>query len=210
MGGAWERQIRTARSILNALLKTHGKSLNDEALDTLLIEDNNRRPLTTDTINDVQIHVPLSSSNLLTMKSKVVMPPPGSFGPADAYCRKRWRRTQHIVNEFWARWRKEFIQSLQERKSCRRKRRNFQKGDVVLLEAVYNRNNWPIARIIETIPDKHEIVRTIELRLGDAAGAEQRELVRPITKIVLLVKSDSPTKSDENIAKLPGNFGGDR
>ena len=97
-----------------------------------------------------------------------------------------------------------------KRKSCRRKRRNFQKGDVVLLEAVYNRNNWPIARIIETIPDKHEIVRTIELRLGDAAGAEQRELVRPITKIVLLVKSDSPTKSDENIAKLPGSFGGDR
>ena len=132
MGGAWERQIRTARSILNALLKTHGKSLNDEALDTLLIEDNNRRQMTTDTINDVQIHVPLSSSNLLTMESKVVMPPPGSFGPADAYCRKRWRRTQHIVNEFWARWRKEFIQSLQERKSCRRKRRNFQKGTKIL------------------------------------------------------------------------------
>ena len=38
MGGVWERQIRTARSILNALLKTHGRSLNDEALHTLLIE----------------------------------------------------------------------------------------------------------------------------------------------------------------------------
>ena len=38
MGGVWERQIRTARNILNALLKTHGRSLNDEALHTLLIE----------------------------------------------------------------------------------------------------------------------------------------------------------------------------
>ena len=141
MGGAWERQIRTARSILNALLKTHGKSLNDEALDTLLIEDNNRRPMTTDTINDVQIHVPLSSSNLLTMKSKVVMPPPGSFGPADAFCHKRWRNIQQIVNKFWARWCKEFTQTLQEQRSCRRKRRNFQKGDVVLLKADYNPNN---------------------------------------------------------------------
>ena len=114
----------------------------------------------------------------------------------------------HCKNENLAEGNEETFR--RKRKSCRRKRRNFQKGDVVLLEAVYNRNNWPIARIIETIPDKHEIVRTIELRFGDAAGAEQRELVRPITKIVLLVKSDSPTKSDENIAKLPGNFGGDR
>ena len=119
MGGVWERQIRTARSILNALLKTHGRILNDEALHTLLIEVKaivNSRLMTTETINDVQSHVPHFPSSLLTMKSKVVMPPPGSFGPADTYCRKRWRRTQHIGNEFWARWRKEFIQTLQERK----------------------------------------------------------------------------------------------
>ena len=101
MGGLWERQIRTVKSILNALLKTHGRSSNDEALHTLLVEVEaivNSRPMTTETIINVQSHVPLSPSNLLTMTSKVVMPPPGSFGPADAYCRKRWRRTQHIVN----------------------------------------------------------------------------------------------------------------
>ena len=121
MNGVWEQQIRTARSILKALLKTHGRSLNDEALHTLLIEGEtivNLRPMTTETINDVQSGVPLSPSNILTMKSNVFMPPPGSFGLADSYCRKRWRRTQHIVNEFWARWCKEFIQTSQERKSC--------------------------------------------------------------------------------------------
>ena len=170
MGGVWEQQIRTARSILNVLLKTHRRSLN-EALHTLLIEVEaivNSQPMTTETINDVQSHVPLSPSNLLMMKSKVVMPPPGSFRPADPNCRRRWRRTQHIVNEFWARSHKELIQTLQERKSCRSKRRNFQ---IVLLKADYNRNNWPIVRIIGTFPDKHGIVRTIKLRLGDAVGA---------------------------------------
>ena len=92
----WERQIRTARRILYAFLKTHGRSMNDEAL---LIEVEaivNSQPTTTETINDVQNHVLLSSSNLLRMKSKLVMPPPGSFGPADACCRKRCRRTQHV------------------------------------------------------------------------------------------------------------------
>ena len=38
MGGVWERQIQSARNILVALLKTHGQSLNDEGLRTLVAE----------------------------------------------------------------------------------------------------------------------------------------------------------------------------
>ena len=53
-------------------------------------------------------------------------------------------------------------------------------------------------------------MQTTKLRLGDAVGAEQRELVWPIMKIVLLVQSNSPTESNENIARLPDNFGGAR
>ena len=78
------------------------------------------------------------------------------------------------------------------------------------MKADYNWNNWPVAPIIKTFPDKHGIVQTIKLRLGDAVGAEQHELVQPITKIVLLVESNFPTEGDENIAKLPGNFEGAR
>ena len=63
-------------------------------------------PLTTDVINDVTSPVPLSPINLLTMKSKVVMPPPGVFTSADMSCRKHWRRVQHLSIEFWSRWRK--------------------------------------------------------------------------------------------------------
>ena len=70
MGGVWERQIKTARSILNAILKTYQRSLNDEALHTLLTEVEaivNSRPMTTETINDIQSHVPLFPSNLETI-----------------------------------------------------------------------------------------------------------------------------------------------
>ena len=48
----------------------------------------------------------------------------------------------------------------------------------VLLKGDYNLNNWPSARMVETFPANHGIVQTIKLRLGDAVGAEQRELVR--------------------------------
>ena len=38
IGGVWERQIRSSRSILMSLLATHGRSLNDESLRTLFAE----------------------------------------------------------------------------------------------------------------------------------------------------------------------------
>ena len=52
MGGIWERQICSAQTILEALLKTHGSSLNGENLRTLITETEaiiNSRPLTVET-----------------------------------------------------------------------------------------------------------------------------------------------------------------
>ena len=67
-GGVWERQIRSARAILTSLLKTHGASLNDEALNTLMIETEaivNSRPLTIETVADGTSEASISPSNLL-------------------------------------------------------------------------------------------------------------------------------------------------
>ena len=82
MGGVSERQIRSARAILSSLLSTHGKSLDEESLLTLVAETDrilNSRSLTVDTISDPTSDLPLAPSKILTMKSKVVMPPPGDF-----------------------------------------------------------------------------------------------------------------------------------
>jgi hypothetical protein len=111
MGGVWERQIRTVRSALSALLDRHGTKLDDELLLTLMVEAEaivNSRPLTTDGACTLE---PLTPNHLLTSKSNVVLPPPGVFQRADIYSRKRWRRVQHLANEFWDRWRKEFLQT---------------------------------------------------------------------------------------------------
>ena len=86
------------------------------------------------TINDVNSEVAISPSHILTMKSKVVMPPPGVFGKPDLYCRRRWRRIQDISNEFRSRWRKEFLVTLQKRQKWREAQRNFSVGDIVFLQ----------------------------------------------------------------------------
>ena len=63
MGGVWERQIRSARSILAALLKTHGHSRNDEGLIKLVAETEaiiNSRSLTVESLSYINNEIPLS------------------------------------------------------------------------------------------------------------------------------------------------------
>ena len=127
MGGVWERQIRIARTILTPLLKTHGTSLNDESLCTLVNEVKaivKLRPLATDLLSDVNSMMPLSPIYLLDLTSRVVMPPPGVFTAPEIFCRKHWRRVQHISNEFWSRWRKEVLATLQYGQKWNTIRRN--------------------------------------------------------------------------------------
>ena len=87
----------TARNILSWLLKTHRRRLNNEALSTLMTEVEavmNSRPLTLELLSDGNSLNSISLSNLLTMKSKVVMSPSGE--KSRYLLSKRWRRVQHI------------------------------------------------------------------------------------------------------------------
>jgi len=108
-GGVWEHQIRSVKAILTSLLHNHGRSLNDnhgrslndEEFQTFLVEVEaviNSRLLTTDTLSDVNSPLPLLPSNLLTMKSNVISPPPRAFNSSKVYSQKRWRRIQHLLN----------------------------------------------------------------------------------------------------------------
>ena len=100
----------------------------------------NSRTKTVDTLGDVQSRQPICPSNILTMNSKIVLPPPGHFVNADEYSRKRWGQIQHIANQFCVRWRKESLWPLQPPHKWNEKHRNFQNGDIVLLKTDTNRN----------------------------------------------------------------------
>ena len=99
-GGAWERQIRSVPNTVAALMKQHGHSLDDESLETVLCEVEavvNSRPLTTESLSDPLSPLPLTPSTLLTGKTKLILPALGKF-QRDVYCKRRWRRVQHIDN----------------------------------------------------------------------------------------------------------------
>ena len=48
----------------------------------------NSRPLTVEIVSDSNSLISISPSNKLTMKTSIVMPPPGTFPGADLYCKK--------------------------------------------------------------------------------------------------------------------------
>jgi len=106
MGGIWERVIKSVRSVLSVLLQEQGAQLHDEALHTLMTEAENiinSRQLTVKSLSDSASPEPITPKHLLTLKSQVVLPPPGSFEQLDLYSRKRWRRLQYLANQFWIR-----------------------------------------------------------------------------------------------------------
>ena len=187
MGGAWERQIGTVKRVLNSMLRAPDRLLDHESFCTLLTEVEaivNSRPLTLEDVNDPE-SLPLSPSQLLTMKSKVLMPPPGVFQKADVYCRKRWRAVQYLANVFWDKWRKEYLHSLQTRSKWSKPMRNFEIGDVVLVkDEDVTRNKWPMAVVSEVFPGKDDLIRSVNVRF--ASGSV---LKRPIAKLVLLLES---------------------
>ena len=200
MGGVWERQIRTVRSVLAPMLHQHGMQLDDDSLRTLFYEVTaivNSRPLTTDTLSDNSSPSPLSPNHLLTAKTSVVLPPPAEFQQADMYSRKRWRRVQYLLNVFWSRWRVEFLQTLQMRNKWHYPQRDMQEGDVVLVKDHSDvRNHWPLAVVEETYASKDGHIRKVKLRMAsrnlDKNGHPTRNIVyleRPIHKLVLLVES---------------------
>ena len=160
MGGIWKHQIHSARGILASLLQTHGHSLDEEPLQTLMAETEaviNSRPLTVETINEG--FKPLTPNNLLTTKSKVVIPPPGVFQRPDLYCRQRWGRVQHITNEFWCRWCKEFVHTSQKKQKWTTTQQNLRINDIVLLiKKMHQEISGHFAKLLKRIQTIKELL----------------------------------------------------
>ena len=65
---------------------------------------------------------------------------------------------------------------------------NIRSGDVVFLKTNnVNWNEWPMARVVEKMPDKNGLVRSVKLRIGSKKNSDQ---IHPITKIILLVRNE--------------------
>ena len=188
-GGVWERCIRTVRKVLKAVTKL--QKMSEESLYTLLCEVEaivNARPITkmSDDPRDLQ---PLTPNHLLLLRPGSAAPP-GNFNKGDNNNQRRWRQVQYLADVFWHRWLREYLPTLQERQKWHKRQRNFAIGDIVLvLDDKKPRNCWPLGRILEVYPNRHDgLVRSVKVRTSTSV------LVRPLDKIVLLLE---PTEEED-------------
>ena len=105
---------------------------------------------------------------------------PGVFSFGDMY-RRRWRFVQGLVNAFWKRWLSYYLPDLQKRVKWNEKIRNLLVGDLVIIcDVASPRGMWPLGLVKEVNVGRDGLVRSVRVKTVST------ELVRPVTKLVLL------------------------
>jgi len=184
-GGAHERLIRSCREHLRHILDQ--QRVTEEALHTIVTEVENivnSRPLVAAS-DDPEDYKALTPNDLLVLRPMAPLPP-GLFDERDRL-RHRWRQVQLLSDNFWRRFRSDYMHTLHRRQKWIKTRCNLRPGDLVLLhEDSAPRSVWPTARVVEVFPSStDDLVRSVMLKTSDG-----RMLKRPIAKLCLLQASD--------------------
>ena len=104
----------------------------------------------------------------------------------DIYARRRWRQVQFLAEQFWTRWRREYLQSLQPRQKWTETRRDLCVGDIVLVrDESQHRNDWPLGRVSEVLRSNDGRVRKVKVNV--VRDGERKTYLRPNKELVLLL-----------------------
>ena len=156
--------------------------MNEEVRSTVFTEAEriaNTRPLTLNSSFAGESE-PLTPSRFLNLRPSTNIPP-DVVSENDKFSRKRWRQAQLLANDYWRRWLKEYVPTLQERPKWQQKKRNLHVRDIVLVvDDNVGRNQWALGRVQNVFPGADGLVRTVEVR------AKGETLKQPVTKLCLL------------------------
>lgn len=183
-GGVWEAGVKSFKHHLYRVIKDH--ILTFEEMTTLLTRIEavlNSRPL-----------YPLSSSpenlDVLTpghfiIGTPLVAVPEHDFVETPMNRLTRWQLLQKFTQDIWNRWRRDYLNSLQQRVKWSNRLENVKPNDLVLLrESNVPPLQWPRGRVVEVHPGPDGTVRVVRLRTSKG------ELVRPVTKLAPLLSPD--------------------
>ncbi|XP_074653621.1 uncharacterized protein LOC141907778 [Tubulanus polymorphus] len=183
MGGVWERQIRTVRNVLAALMKV--QVLDDEGLSTLMCEVEaviNSRPITAVSDDPLDLEA-LTPNHLLLLRAGSTLPP-GIFQARDL--------TSGNVGARFSTWLMYFggdgLGNICHRCSSVRNgfiRNETSVGDLVIVSnEQLPRAQWPLGRVIEVHPGSDGVVRSAKIKTRSSPS-----LIRPVNKCVMLERA---------------------
>lgn len=185
-GGLWESHVK--------LFKSHFRKVAGNCIFTfvefytLAVEIEavlNSRPLTPIS-NDPNDLLALTPGHFLINDSLTNIPEQ-NFASLPSNRLSAWQLITKIRDDFWQRWHKEYINTLNVRQKWHTKTPNIKKGTLVLIKDDNIPSlKWPLGRILELHPGSDDVVRTVTLKTSNGI------LKRSVNKL-------APLPTDEEV-----------
>ncbi|XP_065361949.1 uncharacterized protein LOC135955527 [Calliphora vicina] len=193
-GGLWEAGVKSTKHHLRRIMKD--RILTYEELSTLLAQIEsclNSRPLCPLSTDPTDADV-LTPAHFLIGEPSICIPDDDLLD-ANIDRLSRWKLIEHLKQNFWDRWNKEYLCRLQARPKWNKVERNIKVGDIVLL--LHERSTagqWPLAKVEELHPGSDGLVRVVTLYCNG------KHIKRPISKICFLPSNDM--HNDEKVSTI--------
>ncbi|XP_039443988.1 uncharacterized protein LOC120424032 [Culex pipiens pallens] len=168
-GGLWEAGVKSVKTHLKRTLQN--AVLTFEEFATILTHVEavlNSRPLfsLSDSPGDP---LPITPAHLQLGRPLRPVAKPSRSGVADNRL-NRWEYLDKLREDFWGRWSREYLTSLQNRAKWTKKSHNLQPGMLVLLvEDNLPSQTWKVGIIVETYPGMDALVRVVDVKTGSGA-----------------------------------------
>lgn len=176
-GGLWEAGVRSIKTHLRRVV--HTQILTFEEMTTVLAQIEavlNSRPLCSASTDPNDL-MALSPGHFLTMEP-LGSPPDQAVTSLPLNRLSRWQLVSRIHQDFWKRWKKEYLHTLQQRDKWNTPQQSPAVGSLVVIK---NESTsplvWSLARIVQLYPGADGTPRIAQVRT--ATGL----LERPLTKL---------------------------
>ncbi|CAG7816121.1 unnamed protein product [Allacma fusca] len=105
----------------------------------------------------------------------------GEFTDDDRFLRRQWQFFQKLADQFWRRWKAEYLPTLLRRKKWNREERPLKVSDVVILtDDAMPRNSWTKGIVVAVFPGKDGRIRVVEVKTSTGVNR------RPVAKLIIL------------------------
>ena len=151
----------------------------------------NNRPLLPLTSHNIDGVTALTPGHFLLNKSPSIYPEdPTPLQRIDL--QQKWDLCQAVTQQWWTRWHKEYLNSLQARTKWQTTSTNLKEGDIVAIRprGKFIPSHWPIGRIVSTMPGKDGRVRVVNVK--NKSGTLQRS----VTQVALIYRPGEEDDQD--------------
>jgi len=184
MGGLWERMVRSIkhhlRRVIGNQIFTHEEFC---TVATRIEAILNSRPLTPTSADPNEIDC-LTPGHFLTGRPLVALPEE-DWKNVPSNRLSRWQLVQSVSQNFWRRWKQDYLHTLQPRSKWETPHSNLKIGELVLIhEPNAPPLSWKMGRITATSPGSDGLVRVVHLKTA------RGPLSRPVTKVSPLPLED--------------------